>query len=89
MAKVTHRALPPFTDRAQGDMPVLAATGARATAALFVVATRKGEEQASSAWSGRVSASRSAARTDEENGMCLGDGAPPGSESPNMRSYEA
>eukprot|EP00965_Chrysotila_dentata_P208286 6184613-Pleurochrysis_carterae.AAC.2 len=66
MDKVTHRTLPPFTVRVLGDMPVLAATGATATAALFVVATRKGEAQASSPWSGNVSASRSAARTDEE-----------------------
>eukprot|EP00965_Chrysotila_dentata_P053723 1782197-Pleurochrysis_carterae.AAC.1 len=68
MAKVTHRVLPPRTDRAQGNMPAFAATGATATAALFVVATRKGEAQASSALSGKVSASRSAARTGEERG---------------------
>eukprot|EP00965_Chrysotila_dentata_P135559 4481472-Pleurochrysis_carterae.AAC.1 len=89
MAKVTHRALPPSTVRALGDMPVFAATGATATAALFVVATRKGEAQASSAWSGNVRALRSAARTAEGRGVCPGDGAPPGSESLNMHSAEA
>eukprot|EP00965_Chrysotila_dentata_P136368 4509887-Pleurochrysis_carterae.AAC.1 len=89
MAKVTHRALPPFKVRALGDMPVFAATGATAAAALFVVATRKGAAQASSTWSGNVRASRSAACTVEGRGVCLGDGAPPGSESPNMRFPEA
>eukprot|EP00965_Chrysotila_dentata_P081393 2687383-Pleurochrysis_carterae.AAC.2 len=72
MARVTHRALPTLTVRELGDMPVLAATGATATAAL-----------------GSVWASRSAARTTEGRGMCSEDGAPPGSESPNMRSPEA
>eukprot|EP00965_Chrysotila_dentata_P016394 542440-Pleurochrysis_carterae.AAC.1 len=64
-------------------MPVLAATGATATAAMFVVATRKGEAQASSAWSETVSASRSAARTaDEERGMCLGGRSSAGQREP-------
>eukprot|EP00965_Chrysotila_dentata_P146467 4835896-Pleurochrysis_carterae.AAC.1 len=62
MAKVNHKALPPFTVSALGDKPVFAATGAIATAALLVVATRKEEAQASSAWSGNVRASRSTAR---------------------------
>eukprot|EP00965_Chrysotila_dentata_P034175 1137444-Pleurochrysis_carterae.AAC.2 len=92
MARVTHRALPPLTVRELGDMPVFAATGATATAALFVVATKKGEAQASSrssALSGNVRASRTAARTAEGRGMCLEDGASQGSESLNMRSPEA
>eukprot|EP00965_Chrysotila_dentata_P095152 3145271-Pleurochrysis_carterae.AAC.1 len=60
MARVTHRALPSLTARELGGMPVFAATGATAPAALFVVATRKGAAQASSARSGNVRASWSA-----------------------------
>eukprot|EP00965_Chrysotila_dentata_P121520 4017429-Pleurochrysis_carterae.AAC.1 len=72
MAKVTHRTLPPLTTHVeQGDMPVFAATGATATAALSVVATRKGAAQASSnALSERVRASRCAARVTEGRGVC-------------------
>eukprot|EP00965_Chrysotila_dentata_P169367 5593182-Pleurochrysis_carterae.AAC.1 len=70
-------------------MPVFAAAGATAAATLFVVATKKGAAQASSARSGNVRASRSAARATEGRGMCLEEEASPGRESPNMRSPEA
>eukprot|EP00965_Chrysotila_dentata_P256144 6212451-Pleurochrysis_carterae.AAC.7 len=89
MTRDAYRALPPLTARELGDMPVFVATGATATAALFVVATGKGAAQAFSARSSKVRASRSAARATEGRGACLEEGAPPGRKSPNMRSSEA
>eukprot|EP00965_Chrysotila_dentata_P061585 2039411-Pleurochrysis_carterae.AAC.1 len=69
MAKITHRALPPFTVRALGDMPPSARSDKRHSYGRPVrCGHKKREAQASSAWSGNVRASRSAARTDEERG---------------------
>eukprot|EP00965_Chrysotila_dentata_P027664 919894-Pleurochrysis_carterae.AAC.1 len=61
MARVTHRAHPPFTTR--GSRATLRGpTGATAPAAWCAVATRKGEAHASSVLTGSASASRRAAR---------------------------
>eukprot|EP00965_Chrysotila_dentata_P223147 6193405-Pleurochrysis_carterae.AAC.5 len=90
MARVTHRAVQPLTAREAEDMPVLAATGATATAARCVVQREK--ERRKHVVLGAESsarASRSAARATEGRGACLKEGAPPGRESPNMRSPEA
>eukprot|EP00965_Chrysotila_dentata_P006005 196988-Pleurochrysis_carterae.AAC.1 len=48
--EVVRRASQHGQVRALGDKPVFAATGATATATLFVVATRNREAQVSSAW---------------------------------------
>eukprot|EP00965_Chrysotila_dentata_P106339 3512526-Pleurochrysis_carterae.AAC.1 len=88
MARVTHRAVPLLTALEAEDTPVLAETGATATAAWCVVAARNGAAQASSVRSGNARASMSAARETEGRGAGL-EGRAPCRESPSMRSPEA
>eukprot|EP00965_Chrysotila_dentata_P141213 4667635-Pleurochrysis_carterae.AAC.1 len=61
MARVTHKAHPPFTTRGS-CATLLGPTGATATAAWCAVATRKGDAHASNVLTGSARASRRAAR---------------------------
>eukprot|EP00965_Chrysotila_dentata_P108647 3589098-Pleurochrysis_carterae.AAC.2 len=89
MARVTHRAVPPLIALEAEETPVLAETGATATAArCAAMATRNCVAQASSARSGEIRASRSAVRATEGRGA-LRDAVASRRESPNMRSLEA
>eukprot|EP00965_Chrysotila_dentata_P204119 6182143-Pleurochrysis_carterae.AAC.4 len=87
MARVTHKAHPPFTTRGS-CATTRAATAATAAAVWFAVATRKGEAHAFSALTGSVRASRRAVLADEASEVRKGE-SPPSRANPNMRSPEA